>query len=63
MDNREYCKSIVEEIEEYAAGKVSPIIVAWMGLKSRVLNTVSTIIFIVFPGRGMAVKLQNNITG
>lgn len=22
MDNREYCKSIVEEIEEYAAGKM-----------------------------------------
>jgi hypothetical protein len=27
-----------------------------MGLKSRVLNTALTIMFIVFPGRGAAVK-------
>lgn len=37
-------------------GKVSPITAAWMGLKSKVLNTALTIIFTVFPGRGAAVK-------
>lgn len=50
MTKREYCMK-------------NPAIAYYSGLKFTGLNTALTIIFIVFPGRGMAVKLQNNITG